>query len=239
LQGREDRTGDQILTNEVFRAMHVILSLKLGDHEGLTLFVHGRLLKRTLLIVLPAILIQIPIRVFLSPVPVYCSGQSGTAWWCLAAAGRMPLPGTQLRETQYRFCIFCIISLIIISSSNSSINVISKTFYIQFVSLSPFSSFSLPLVGGRGDNGEQLSLSLLTPCFKPWHRYKKEIISCESGESPEQVAHTSCGCCLLVSVQGEFVCGFEQSGLAEGVPARGWGVGTMRSIKSLPTQTIP
>jgi len=27
-----DRTGDQILTNKVFHVMHVIPSLKLGDH---------------------------------------------------------------------------------------------------------------------------------------------------------------------------------------------------------------
>jgi len=68
LQGGADRTGDPILTNEVFHAMHIILSLKLGDHEGLALFVHGCLLKRTLLIVLPVILIQIPIHASLSPV---------------------------------------------------------------------------------------------------------------------------------------------------------------------------
>jgi len=51
--------------------MHAVLSLKLGGHEGLTLFIHGRLLKRTLLIVQPVILIQIPIRAFLSPVPAH------------------------------------------------------------------------------------------------------------------------------------------------------------------------
>jgi len=39
--------------------MHVTLSLKLGDHEGLALFIHDCLLKSTLLVVLPAILIQI------------------------------------------------------------------------------------------------------------------------------------------------------------------------------------
>jgi len=50
LQGGVDKTGDPILTNEVFHAIHIILSLKLGDHEGLTFFVHGRLLKRTLLV---------------------------------------------------------------------------------------------------------------------------------------------------------------------------------------------
>jgi len=76
VQGGADRAGDPILTDEVFHAMHVILSLKLGDHEGLALFVHGRLLKRTLLVVLPAILSQIPIRAPLSPVPARCRVQS-------------------------------------------------------------------------------------------------------------------------------------------------------------------
>jgi len=71
LQGGVGRTGDLILTNKVFHALHVILSLKLGDYEGLTLFVHGWLLKMTLLVLL-VILIQILIRAFLSPVPVYC-----------------------------------------------------------------------------------------------------------------------------------------------------------------------
>jgi len=71
LQEGADRTGDPILTNTVFHAMHVILSLKLGDHKGLALFVHGRLLKRTLFIVLPAILIQTAIHAFLSLVPIY------------------------------------------------------------------------------------------------------------------------------------------------------------------------
>ena len=69
LQGGADRTGDPILTREVCHAMHIILDLKLGDHQGLTLFIQGRLLKRTLLLVLPEILIQI--HAFLSPVPVY------------------------------------------------------------------------------------------------------------------------------------------------------------------------
>jgi len=44
LQGRADRTGDPILACKVFHAMHVILSLKLGDYEGLALFNHGQLL---------------------------------------------------------------------------------------------------------------------------------------------------------------------------------------------------
>jgi len=52
--------------------MHAMLSLKLEDLEGLSFFIYGRLLKRTLLIViLPVILIQILINVFLSPVPIY------------------------------------------------------------------------------------------------------------------------------------------------------------------------
>jgi len=61
-----------MLTNAVCHAMHLVLSLKLGDKEGLALFVHGQLPKRTLLVVLPAILIQIPIRAFLSPAPAQC-----------------------------------------------------------------------------------------------------------------------------------------------------------------------
>jgi len=72
LRGGVVRTGDAILTNELFHAMHVILNLKLGDHEGLALFIRGRLLKRTLLFVLPVVLIQIPIRAFLIPVPICC-----------------------------------------------------------------------------------------------------------------------------------------------------------------------
>jgi len=53
-----DRTGDPIVMNTVFDATHIILSLKLGDHEGLALFIHGRLPKRTLLILLPVILMH-------------------------------------------------------------------------------------------------------------------------------------------------------------------------------------
>jgi len=52
--------------------MNIVLSLKLGDHKVLALFAHGRILKRTLLDVLPAILVQIPIRASLSPVPAHC-----------------------------------------------------------------------------------------------------------------------------------------------------------------------
>jgi len=147
LGGGEKRTGDPILPNTVFHALHVTLSLKLEDHEGLALFIHGRFLKRTLLVVLPAIPIQIPIRASLSPVPAHCRVQSGTSWCCLAAAGGTTAPGTQLQESQYRFCLVYIIYLINIISI---ISVTSKTFYIKFLSLSPFSSFSLSLVGGWG-----------------------------------------------------------------------------------------
>jgi len=165
LRGGVDRTGDPILTNDVFHAMHFTLTLKLGDHEGLALFVHGRLLNRTLLLVLLVILIQIPIHASLSPVPACCRGQSWTAWCCLAAAAGTPAPGTHLWETQYRFCIFFFISLII----NNIINIITvtnKAFYIQFVNLSPFSSF-FPSSGERVRvNTEHLPLHLLPPCSK-------------------------------------------------------------------------
>jgi len=150
LQRGADRTGDPTLTSKVFHAMDITLSLKLGDHEGLALFVHSQLLKRTLLVVLPAILKQIPVRASLSTVPV-CWGQYRTACCCPAADGGMPTPSTQLLETQCQFCIFCVISLII--NIISIISATNKTFYIRFVSLSPFSSFSpfsLPLVGGWG-----------------------------------------------------------------------------------------
>ena len=96
------------------------------DHEGLALFIHGWLLKKTLLVVLSAILNQIPIHAFLSPVPIYCGGQSGTSWCCLAAAGGTPVPSTQLQETQHRFCIFSLISLII-----NVVSIISKAVFIS------------------------------------------------------------------------------------------------------------
>jgi len=100
------------------------------------------------LVLCPLPLVQILICAFPSPVPAHCRCQSGTAWCCLAAAGGTPAPSTQHRETQYQFCIFNIISLLI--NIISIINVISKTSYIQFVGFSPFSSFSVPLVGGWG-----------------------------------------------------------------------------------------
>ena len=58
----------------------------------------------------------------------------------IPGAARTPAPGTQLQETHYQFCIFCIITLIIIIITIISIiSLTTKTFYIQFVSLSPFS----------------------------------------------------------------------------------------------------
>ena len=69
-------------------------------------------------------------------------GLPGAAWKQLVGH---QCPSTQLWEIQYQFCIFCIISLI-----SNIISIITKNFYIQFVSLSPFSSFSFPLVGERG-----------------------------------------------------------------------------------------
>ena len=91
--------------------MHVILSLKLGDHEGLALFIRGRLLKRTLLLVLPAILMQILIRAFLSPVPVYCRCQAGTARCCPAAAGGPKRPAPDAEKIGVSFVYFILFPL--------------------------------------------------------------------------------------------------------------------------------
>jgi len=108
--------------------MHIILSLKLGDHEGLPLLVHGQLLKRTLFIVLPANLTQILIGAFLSPVPVSAEsglGLCGAAWQLLVGHQH---PRTQLWKTQYRFCIFHIISVII--NISNVISAISKAVFM-------------------------------------------------------------------------------------------------------------
>ena len=48
-------------------------------------------------------------------------------------------------------------------------SVISKTSCIQFVSLSPFSSFFRSSGGRAGVGGEHLLLSFLLPCSKRWH----------------------------------------------------------------------
>jgi len=178
------RTGDPILTKELFHAMHVILGLKLGDHEDLSLFVHANLLNRTLLVVLPAVLIQIPICAFLSPVPVHCRGQSGSVWCCLAAAGGMPATGAQLQETQDQFCIFCFIAVFL--HIISIISIISKTFCTQFVSL-PFPPFPF-LRWEDGVNRECMSLSLLPPCFKTLHKACKQQLTLSS-----EVVMSTCG----------------------------------------------
>ena len=72
-------------------------------------------------------------------------GLSGAAWQPLAGC---QYPSTQIQESQCQFFIFYIVSLIM--NITSIISVISKAFYIQFVSLSPFSSFSLSLMEGWG-----------------------------------------------------------------------------------------
>jgi len=89
-------------------------------------------------------------------------GLPGAAWQLLVRHQR---PGTQFQETPYQFCMFRIISLII--NIISIVSIMSKTFYIKFVSLSPFSSF-FPSSGGRvGFNREHLPLCLLPPWSKP------------------------------------------------------------------------
>jgi len=54
----------------------------------------------------------------------------------------------------------------------------------------------------------------------------KDILYYEGGEALEQVAWRNCGCPLPGSVQGQVGRGLEETGLVEGVPARGRGVGT-------------
>jgi len=72
--------------------MHVILSFKLEDHEGLALLRPWPASEEDPAHCSACTLIQIPIRAFLSPVPIYCRVQSRTSWCCLAAAGGMPGP---------------------------------------------------------------------------------------------------------------------------------------------------
>jgi len=64
---------------------------------------------------------------------------------------------------------------------------------------------------------------------KYFYRYFNRIlfdIYYEGGEALEHVAQRSCGCPQPAGVQGEVGWGFEQPGLAEGVPVHGRGVGT-------------
>ena len=142
MQGWADRTGDPILTSEVFHAMHVILSLKLGDHEGLTLDSEQYIPESRFC------LLQSPVQGFLV-----------LAWQPLVGHHH---PSTQLQETQYRFYVFFLISLIL-----STINVISKDgFAILLVSVSPFSSFFPSPCGRAGVNREHLPILSLPPCSK-------------------------------------------------------------------------
>jgi len=54
---------------------------------------------------------------------------------------------------------------------------------------------------------------------------RKKLFYHEGGEALPQVAQRSCGCTLPGSVQGQVEWGFEQPGLAEGVPAHSRRVG--------------
>jgi len=89
--------------------MHVILSLKLGDHKGLALLIHVHLLKRTLLVALPAILIQIPIGALPSLVPVCCRGHCRASWCCPAAVA-----GPNSRKLSVSFVYFVLFLLLIL-----------------------------------------------------------------------------------------------------------------------------
>jgi len=73
--GGAGRTGDPLRTNAVFPALHVTRGLKLGQRQGLALSVHGRLLKRTLLLALPVIPIRAPTCALLGPALARGRGQ--------------------------------------------------------------------------------------------------------------------------------------------------------------------
>jgi len=123
LWGGVDKTGDPILTTEVFHAVHITLSLSWGImraslSSSMVVFCRG-----------PCSLFYLrswyrfqsvhPWVQFL-PTAESSPGLPGASWQLLAGQQR---PSTQLRGTQYLFCIFYLISLNIIS-------VIKKTFYI-------------------------------------------------------------------------------------------------------------
>jgi len=99
-------------------------------------------------------------RVQFLPTAEASPGLPGAAWQLLAGHQR---PAPNSGKLSIGFVYFTLLLLLLIL-----LVFISKSFYIQFVSLSPFSSFSLPLVGGWGINRQRLSLSLLMHCFKPW-----------------------------------------------------------------------
>ena len=77
--------------------------------------------------------------------------------------GTSSVHGTQLRQTQYRFCIFCIISLITNITSVISKAVLIFNFYVSL----PFPRISLFLVGGKVLTAS-ICHCLLPPCSKQW-----------------------------------------------------------------------
>jgi len=56
------------------------------------------------------------------------------------------------------------------------------------------------------------------------HFSYEEFFYNEGGETLQQVAQGSCGCPIIVSVQGQVGQGFQQSDLVKDVPAHGRGV---------------
>jgi len=148
--------------------MPTVLSSKLGDREGLALSVHSWLLKRTLLVVLTEILIQILIHASLIPVPVYCWGQPATSRCCLAAAGRTPAPTApnsgKLSIGFVYFVLFLLLLILLVL-----LVLLVKVFKYSFCK---FLSFIPSCWGGvwAWINREHLPLCLLLPCSKQWHK---------------------------------------------------------------------
>lgn len=128
------------MTNEVFHAMHVILSLKLRD-EGFDLFIHGWHLKMP--VALFAILI--PVCAFLNvQFPSTAESGPGLPGVCIAAASTTASHAAQnsmiMCESPCWFWIFCFISII-----SSVISNISKV--VLILQLMSVFLFSLSLVG--------------------------------------------------------------------------------------------
>jgi len=141
VQGGADRTGGLILNNVVFHAIHITLTLKLGDHEGLS--VHGWLLKRTLLVCGPdpdsdPCIPESCSCLLLSPVWDFLV-LPGSYWWDASAPA--PDSGKVSIGCVY-FALFLLILLVLL--------MFLVKFLYSVLSLCPFSSFSLPLVGGWG-----------------------------------------------------------------------------------------
>jgi len=95
--------------------MHIMLSLKLGYHQVLTLFIHGQLLKRTLVLVLPPFLIRILIRAFLNVFPVYAESSPGLpgATWPLLAGPAATNPRKLSIGFAY-FALFLLLSVLLV-----------------------------------------------------------------------------------------------------------------------------